>query len=451
VVRSHVSTRRTRRTALELAGKYIGQLKKGPHAGKYIAKVPNGRGETGKQLYKLFGPYAELERAVAARDEHLARQKATHTETLPIGRQAKAMTVREWVLDHWLKIIVSNNRATKTQDNYTGSVLHYILAPKVGIGELALVDLDKGRLEKWRNDLRAAGKPAPAINQALKHLRTALSVAMEPERKLGLTFNAARSVDKLPTVKKQYDGSPSDLALLTAAAGDSWLAAIPVVATGLGLRRGEISGLRWADIDFERRTVTFRWHVVRSGRSTEGTVINAFRPGDKTSADVFHTINLPNAVAEALLESRARLLAYKVSAGRKWKAGHKSEVFYAETDSATTGVAYVIPSNPIAPEAVVFPNESGDVYGPNALGLWFSRITEKAGVVKPLHGLRHDCGSFLLSRGVPLPVVSKHMRHANTEMTARVYSHQIRDDQRRAADAFDALLEDLTQGEAKTG
>jgi len=75
------------------------------------------------------------------------------------------------------------------------------------------------------------------------------------------------------------------------------------------------------------------------------------------------------------------------------------------------------------------------------------RAMTRAGLVdvdhKPLvslHGLRHTCGSILLARGVPLIVVSRHLGHADPNVTARVYAHLLSDAQLdQAADVFGSL------------
>ena len=57
-----------------------------------------------------------------------------------------------------------------------------------------------------------------------------------------------------------------------------------------------------------------------------------------------------------------------------------------------------------------------------------------------LHGLRHTCGSILLARGVPLIVVSRHLGHADPNITARVYAHLLSDAQLdQAAHVFGSL------------
>ena len=58
-----------------------------------------------------------------------------------------------------------------------------------------------------------------------------------------------------------------------------------------------------------------------------------------------------------------------------------------------------------------------------------------------LHTLRHTHASMLLSNGVPLPAVSSRLAHADTNITARIYSHALPQDDARAADAWDNIVQ----------
>ncbi len=65
----------------------------------------------------------------------------------------------------------------------------------------------------------------------------------------------------------------------------------------------------------------------------------------------------------------------------------------------------------------------------------------KAGIKKAsLHTRRHTLASHLISNGVPLPVVSARLGHADVNITARIYSHMLPDDDARAADTWDRLV-----------
>ena len=70
----------------------------------------------------------------------------------------------------------------------------------------------------------------------------------------------------------------------------------------------------------------------------------------------------------------------------------------------------------------------------------------KAGIKSSsIHTLRHTHASISLSRRVPLPAVSARLGHADVNITARIYSHALPEDDRRAADTWDAVIKGPVQ------
>jgi integrase len=68
-----------------------------------------------------------------------------------------------------------------------------------------------------------------------------------------------------------------------------------------------------------------------------------------------------------------------------------------------------------------------------------------------LHTLRHSHGSHLLSAGVPLTVVSKRLGHSSVLVTARIYAHQLEQDSRRGADAWEGIAKAIEAAHKKMG
>jgi integrase len=90
---------------------------------------------------------------------------------------------------------------------------------------------------------------------------------------------------------------------------------------------------------------------------------------------------------------------------------------------------------------LVFAQPNGDYLDPALVSQVVIRRMRKAGIKKgSFHSLRHTHASISLSNGVPLPAVSARLSHADVNVTARVYSHAIPDDDRRAADAWETIL-----------
>lgn len=417
-MQSQTSTRR-RRDGKDL--RYVHQLADG----SWLAKVPDGKDPHGKLLYKRFRA-KDVEVVIARRDEYLkSRQQLQQPRKL--GR-IHNMTLGEW-LTHWLDQKVRRECSKTTYDNYAYAVDRYI-RPK--LGTIALNELTATRIETWRNGLEDGGLGHASVNYSLTRLKTALEVAIEPGRQVetGITRNVAENVKRLEEREaKDYRPDPSDTLKLVAAIGEHYMAAMPLVATDLGLRRGDVAGLHWGDVDLDAGKVYLRWHVVSSGHKAERDT--RIVPGSKTR-DGDELPLSPQSVA-ALRIARQRLREHRL-ASRSWKAGRTSDVAYS-----STGKPYVVPQHADAPEALVFPASDGDVFKPGAMGQWFAGICRKAGVEKTMHSLRHDCATFLLNAGVPLPVVSAHMRHANSAITAKIYAHLLRDDSRVAADTFSRI------------
>lgn len=437
------TTRRTRRSKVQ-SEKHIIQLKSGIHQGKYLVKAPNGRDELGRLTYKRFGPFADLAKATLERDKHLAKQIEQGRASLPLGRQLKAMTVAEWA-DHWLNVIVRQGNSAGSFARYSSAFKRHVL-PSLGhlplVGEHALT---KMRIQQWQQELLEQGIGAPSVNYALIRLKTCLEAALD-EASIGLKANMARKVKLLPEVdESDYQGHPSDYPVIVAALAGDYREQLPIIGVNTGLRRSELAALHWGDVDLAGRKITLHWHLVTSGNG--GDRITAFRPGTKENQEgkiVYEEVHLSQQAVEAFKAHRERLLEHKM-ASRCWKAGAVDMAFYAAGKSDRSGRPYVVPQNPVADEALVFPSRDGTPYDPDILGDWFAEKCRSAGINKTLHGMRHDSGSFMLTANPPVPitVVKEHLRHASLEVTIRTYLHSVRGTERQGADALDAVWANL--------
>jgi integrase len=94
---------------------------------------------------------------------------------------------------------------------------------------------------------------------------------------------------------------------------------------------------------------------------------------------------------------------------------------------------------------LIFAAPDGSYLKPDSVTAKVSLMARKLGFPKgvSLHTLRHSHASHLLSMGIPLPAVSKRLGHANTHITASVYSHALEKDELAAADAWEKVMGDL--------
>jgi len=88
-----------------------------------------------------------------------------------------------------------------------------------------------------------------------------------------------------------------------------------------------------------------------------------------------------------------------------------------------------------------FPPRTGDYYQPDQVTGRISKFMQQAGVDASLHSLRHFSASMMLSQQVPLPVVSKRLGHANSNVTLGIYAHAMKSDESSAAIARDDATE----------
>lgn len=189
------------------------------------------------------------------------------------------------------------------------------------------------------------------------------------------------------------------------------------LAFSLGLRREEIFGLQWQDIDFNKKTVTIaRAAVYVSGK---GIIVK-----DTKSDNSYRVISTPQDIIHMLQEWREEVVgAYKRRARRN---------------------KIVTLEDPVSPDKWLFPQPNGSVGHPHAFNN-FTKTFYKENNLKPVtpHLLRHMMGSYLLKAGIDLAAVSKKLGHANKSFTANTYIHALESTEKQSADVMQNILNDL--------
>ena len=171
-----------------------------------------------------------------------------------------------------------------------------------------------------------------------------------------------------------------------------------------GLRRGEIAGLRWSDIDFHAGTITIAGNRVQAGA---GSVVE----------------NEP----KTLSSCRTPLLDEGLVAVLK-----RASVRYAQDRLALAAHA---------DSGYMAVNEAGEPYTPDTLTRVWHKLTTTAGL-RPirLHDARHSCGTALHLLGVPLAVIGSGSGHADAATTARIYAHSQDVSMRAAGQSLGAVV-----------
>ncbi|MGC4940497.1 tyrosine-type recombinase/integrase [Kribbella sp. DT2] len=329
-----------------------------------------------------------------------------------------------WYLDaylkYWLEHIVKPSRKPKTHQGYE-LVARVHLIPHLGRKKLHKLTGADVRLlikrvrntclccmhgyDKRRGDRAkccAIGRccerrPSDRlVEQVHAVLRNALQAAVREEV-------LQRNVAKLVQVEgAQYDtnrGATEDQArLLLKAAKPTRLYALFVLALFMGLRRGELLGLKWDDIDWVEKTLDVR----RTLQRVDGA-LRAVTPKTRKSR---RTVPLIELCLEALRVHKVLQAKERLAAGKRW---------------VDTGY--------------VFTTEIGTPIEPDNLRRdWYPlRVTAELGEMR-FHDLRHSCVTLLLRLGVPPHIVQAIVGHADVQVTMAIYAHASLEDQRKALD-----------------
>lgn len=187
-------------------------------------------------------------------------------------------------------------------------------------------------------------------------------------------------------------------------ASHRWAAVWALLAT-TGMRRGEILGLRWTDVDLDARTVTIRSTRIRY-KSTIATSTPKTARGNRTIA-------IGPAIASTLRGWKRQQTAERLLTGEAW----------ADRDG------------------LVVTNVDGSAPNPEAFSNLFVDLANRAGLPPiRLHDLRHSYATAALATGVPVKVVSQRVGHADVGVTLKVYAHVMPGDDEDAALRADSLL-----------
>jgi len=323
------------------------------------------------------------------------------------GREVlrRTLTVGTFLND-WLDNVLPGTVASATEAQYRQLARLYVLPH---LGRKQLKTLQPRDVTLMLRAMEKEGKSSNSRRLARAVLRRSLRYA---EVNGYVTRNVAALADAPRVEAKEGKALTAEQArqLLETLRGDRLEAAI-TVALSLGLRRSELLGLSWRDVDLESSPATL---TVRQAlkRTPAGLVLE--QPKTRQSR---RTIHLPAPAVAALKRHRAKQAEERLKAGDLWQPA---------PDNAD----------------LLFRTEIGTAIDPNNFGRAVRQLCKAAGIPGTWspHALRHSAASLLLAQGVPLKVVSEVLGHSSIRVTADVYSHLIDDAKTEAADAMATAL-----------
>ena len=304
-------------------------------------------------------------------------------------------------LDEWLAQIVAVRVRPNTLAAYRYNADRYLI-PDLGRQRLAALSARELRL--YFEGLRARGVGARTVKYVHTTLRAALEDAMREEV---MERNPAALVRVLgPPRRERVPLTVEEVRALLRSSRDHRLHAMLVAFALLGMRRSEVLGLRWEDVDLDQAFLQVR----RGLQRVDGQL--TLLP--TKTARSRRTIPLPGLVVDVLVEHRDRQDAERVALAERW------------------------------PESgFVFTTPIGTPIDPRNCTRIVQEACRRAGVrVVRLHDLRHGCVSVLLGLGVPPRTAMEIAGHSTIDMTMNVYGHVTLDDKRDALDRLSSLFEE---------
>lgn len=329
--------------------------------------------------------------------EEIAKLKMQQSQG--VNLMAKQPTVKEHCLP-WLENTYALKAKPKSVETYRQMLVYHIFP---ALGQTKLNAVTHHRAQSLITALHKSGYSDKTISLVRAVGRQAWAAAM----KNGLVDMNPWQGLTLPTGNKKdpvFLTVDQARALLVAARGERLEVALRLMLS-LGLRRGEVCGLRWADLDGDTLAVNGTLQYIKG----QGLVWG--EPKTKNSKRKF---KLPPSLKAALVWHRQQQEQERKRMGALW------------TDSGYIFVA----------------TSTGGALNSNAIYEVFKRVAATAGLpagASP-HTLRHSCASFLHAEGASIKKISAYLGHANTTITNNIYIHLFQDELDEAAATVEGLL-----------
>jgi integrase len=323
-------------------------------------------------------------------------------------RAPEKITLETYLTEKWLPGQRAQLRPS-TFDSYERNLRLHVLP---AIGRIPLQRLTPEDLDGFYAQLLSTGRRddrGGLSHKTVRYIHGILHKALADAQRKG---SVIRNVATLADAPKLSSSKKREMRVWTAVELRDFLIGVAserlhpalFLAAHTGMRRGEVLGLRWQDVDLEAARVSVRQAII--------SVAYTIKVSDVKTGTGRRTINLDDRTVAVLRTW--------------WKA--------ALAERMLVGPAFV-------DQELVFPRPDGTPTHPEAFSQTFDRAVARLGLpVISLHDLRHTHATLLLRANVPVKVVSERLGHANPAFTLTVYQHVIPGMQEEAASLFSDLI-----------
>lgn len=292
-------------------------------------------------------------------------------------------------MQHWLKIIKGSVEVT-TYGSYSINVTKKI-APYFREKNLTLAGLQAKHLQTfYLHELETVS--GSSVQREHANIHKALKYAVQLDL---IPFNPADRVER-PKAQKHvstyYTAEEMEQFLELTKAHK--LALLFQMTAFYGLRRSEVIGLKWDNIDFDSGIFTIRHVVTQTNVEGKSTLIQADRAKTKSSV---RSLPLVGGIRERLEALQGQQEKNKEICGDCYNQDFLGYVFV---------------------------DEIGNLYKPDMVSETFQKLLNKHGLRKiRFHDIRHSCASLLLKNGVNLKLIQEWLGHSDISTTMNIYAH----------------------------
>ena len=317
-------------------------------------------------------------------------------------------TFAQW-LDYWYKDIILPQIEETTAYGYRGMIENYL---KPQLGEIRLQKLTARDIQQYYTWLMGEKELSP--NTVIKHHNLLTNTLNAAERQEYITKNPMRAVS--PPKKRQREAkfyTPEQLGILLDKAVGTRLELPMFICAYLGLRRGELCGLRWSDVDLEHHTITIENTRTQAGKKE-------IEKGTKTASST-RTLYLPDTLCDMLKAAKEHQQACR-----------------AEYKKAYDDNDYVVVM------------EDGRPFRPNYLSELFGKFLADNDLPKiVLHELRQTFASLSNQAGIPAYNIGKALGHSTPATTQKIYTHLLDQTHTQAVEGVAAIADEARRKAGK--
>lgn len=367
--------------------------------GRWEDRITDGYTANGKQHFKTFS---------AKKQSEVIEKLNKYKENISKFDYdiATKYTVKQW-LNIWYNNYVISNVKHSTRVRYEGIIRNHLIP---NIGHIKLVDLKKVHIEKMYEDLLTINKKDKSKKglsvKSIRNIHLVLHKALQEALEREYISKNPASISKVPTMKSSnvkreeiqiYSKEEQDK-LINIAKQDKIYGIVVIFALYTGMRKAEILGLQWSDINFENRTIRVNKQLRRfknyDDTHNKNKTFLGFEYDTKTENST-RIIPMLKILKEFLQEHLKNQEENKKIFGKSYKNNN-----------------------------MVFCREDGSFLDPDTVLAKYKRLAEKAGIKQcTFHALRHTFATRGFESEISVKMVSQILGHYSVEFTLDIYTH----------------------------